>query len=116
MPGDAGRLRTWSFVRRGKSRSFEPRPRICVNKALMVHQLVAHGAGIGVLSGYLCEPELAAGRLVRVLPEWNPTPIDVSIVFPTRRELAPSVRAFVDFMKEINAPSRIWHDDRPARR
>jgi hypothetical protein len=42
-----------------------------------------------------------------VLPEWNPTPIDVSIVFPTRRELAPSVRAFVDFMKEINAPSRI---------
>jgi hypothetical protein len=35
---------------------------------------------------------------VRVLPARSL----VSIGFPTRRELAPSVRAFVEFMKEIN--------------
>ena len=115
-PGEAGRPRTWSLERSGKTRTIEVRPRICVNDVLLVHQLVANGAGIGVLAGYLSDPEIAAGRLVRVLPAWSVPPVAVSIVFPTRRELAPSVRAFVDFMKEINAPGRIWYDDRAASR
>ena len=33
------------------------------------------------------------------------------LLFPSRRELAPAVRAFVDFMKEANRPGFHWQDN-----
>jgi LysR family transcriptional regulator, regulator for bpeEF and oprC len=52
--------------------------------------------------------------LVRILPEWSPPPVEVSVVFPTKRELSPNVRAFVDFMKEVTSPSVFWQQDPAA--
>jgi len=37
---------------------------------------------------------------VPLFPEWSIPPLDVNIVFASKRELSPNVRAFVDFMKE----------------
>ena len=102
MPAPDRRVRMWKFSKAGVTRSIEPRPRICVNEALTVHRLVANGAGLGVISGYVCKPDLDSGKLVRVLPQWSAPPVEVNIVFPSRRELSPTVRAFVDFMKEVN--------------
>ncbi|WP_428490160.1 hypothetical protein [Rhodopila sp.] len=39
---------------------------------------------------------------------------EVSIMFPTRPELAPAVRAFVDFMVEVNASAVHWRSDLDA--
>ena len=44
-------------------------------------------------------------------PRWDCPPVDVHLVFPSRRELAPSVRAFVDFMNEMNPPRMHWQDN-----
>lgn len=38
-------------------------------------------------------------------------PINVGIIFPSRRELAPAVRAFADYMKEVSQPGVLWLDD-----
>jgi LysR family transcriptional regulator, regulator for bpeEF and oprC len=111
MPGPDGRARSWSFSRGGEVFKLQSRPRVCVNEALTIHRLVINGAGIGLLSGYICAPEIEAGRLVRLLPEWSPSPVEVSIVFPSRRELAPTVRAFADYMKEVSRPGILWLDD-----
>jgi len=111
MPGHQGRARPWSLSRRDEVREVKTSPRVCVNEALTVHRLVVNGVGIGLLSGYLCAPEIAAGRLVRLFPEWHPSPIGVSIIFPSRRELAPAVRAFADYMKEVSRPGQLWLDD-----
>jgi DNA-binding transcriptional LysR family regulator len=43
---------------------------------------------------------LASGQLVPLFPEWSIPPLDVNIVFASKRELSPNVRAFVDFIKE----------------
>jgi len=37
--------------------------------------------------------------------------LEVNMLFPSRRELAPAVRAFVDFMKETNQPGFHWQDN-----
>jgi DNA-binding transcriptional LysR family regulator len=34
--------------------------------------------------------------------------VDVSVVFPSKRELSPVVRAFVDFIKEASRPGLSW--------
>lgn len=112
MPSSDGRPRPWEFTNTdGQTVTITTRPRLCVNDALTIHRAVINGAGIGCLSGYLCAPDVASGRLVRLLPGWSPPPVDVSLVFPTNRELAPSVRAFVNFMKEVSAQNCPWQND-----
>ncbi len=111
MPEHQGRAAPWSFTRGDAVRDVKTTPRVCVNESLTVHRLVRNGAGIGLLSGYICGPEIVAGRLVRLFPDWHPAPIDVSIVFPSRRELAPAVRAFADYMTEVSWRGNLWLDD-----
>jgi len=111
MPTPDGRARPWTFSRGSESRRLEVKPRISVNEALTIHRLVFNGAGLGILSGYICAPEIAAGHLVNLLPDWLPPSVEVSLVFPSRRELAPAVRAFVDYMKEVSRPGLLWMND-----
>ena len=106
MPGAYGRPRSWTFAKDGQTKTFEFPARVCVNEALAIHRLVMNGAGIGVISGYLCQPAFASGQLVPLFPEWSMPSLDVNIVFASKRELSPNVRAFVDFMKErFGAPN-----------
>ena len=111
MPGPDGRARPWIFTKGAEVKKVEAKSRMSVNEALTVHRLVVNGAGIGPLSGYLCGPEIVAGRLVRLFPSWRLPSIEVSIVFPSRRALAPAVRAFADYMKEVSVAGRLWQDD-----
>ena len=107
LPGPDGRARPWPLTNAaGETMRVEKSPKIAVNDALTVHRLVVNGAGIGGVSGYLCAPDLAAGRLVRLLPGWSLPAIEVSAVFPSKRELSPTVRAFVNFLKSEAAPGR----------
>jgi LysR family transcriptional regulator for bpeEF and oprC len=111
MPGGDGRPRPWVFTAAGGDKVvIEVPPRLTVNEALTIQRLVLNGAGLGVLSGYMCAPGIAAGRLVRLFPEWTLPPVEVNVVFPSNRELAPSVRAFVDFLKQGSVPGQGWLD------
>ena len=112
MPGADGRPRAWTFTSKtGEAARIEVRPRLSVNEAVTIHRLVVNGAGLGVLSGYLCAPGIKAGHLVRLFPEWTLPALEVSAVFPSNRELSPTVRAFVDFLKDASLPGRLWQDD-----
>ena len=111
MPGADGRPRPWVFTRDGEQAQVALHPRVTVNEALTVHRLVSGGAGLGIISGYLCAPGIADGGLVRLLPDWSAASLEISLVFPSRRELSPAVRAFTEFMKEISRPGELWQND-----
>ena len=111
MPGPDGRARAWTFSRAGETVRIETRPRLSVNEALTIHRLVSNGAGLGVLSGYICAPQIVAGGLVHLFPDWSPPAVEVNLVFPSRRELSPVVRAFVDYMKHASGPGVLWMND-----
>lgn len=113
MPGPDGRSRVWSFARNGRSSDVLVEPRVSVNDALTIHRLVLNGAGIGIVSNYLCAPGIASRQLVHLLPEWMAPAVGVHMVFPSKRELAPAVRAFVDFMKDSNPPDLHWQVNKP---
>ena len=112
MPGGDGRPRPWLFTAAsGDKVVVEVPPRLTVNEAVTIQRLVVNGAGLGILSGYLCAPSIATGRLVRLLPEWTLPPMEVSVAFPSNRELASAVRAFVDFLKHESVPGQGWLDE-----
>jgi LysR family transcriptional regulator for bpeEF and oprC len=112
MPGVDGRPRCWTFSNSvGETAEIQAQPRLSINDPLTIHRLVVNGAGIGCLSGYLCVPQFETGRLVRLFPEWTMPVVEVNAVFPSSRELSPTVRAFVDFIKDASAPGKSWQDD-----
>lgn len=111
MPSPDGRARPWIFNKGEKCLSINVQPRVFVDEALTIFRMVQNGAGVGIVAAYLCGPEIAAGRLVRLLPEWTCPPLPVSLVYPTRRELRPAVRAFADFVKEASLPGQGWRYD-----
>jgi DNA-binding transcriptional LysR family regulator len=58
------------------------------------------GCGLVMNSWVDVEPELRAGRLVHVLPQWRSDPAPVCVLFPSSRQLPRRVRLFVDAMAD----------------
>ena len=107
MPTANARPRQWRLEGPNGWATVSAKPSVIVDEVLTLHRLVRAGAGIGIVSSYLCADEIADGRVIRVLPEWTLPAVPLSLVFPSRRELAPSVRAFADFMQELG-PVTPW--------
>jgi DNA-binding transcriptional LysR family regulator len=58
------------------------------------------GLGVALLPESVVRADIESGGLEQVLPAWT-LPLGVfHVVFPTRRGLLPSVRAFIDFLAE----------------
>jgi DNA-binding transcriptional LysR family regulator len=63
-----------------------------------VRAAVLEGLGIGYVPvWHFVEGEIDTGRLVVLLREFEPPPMPINAVYPTRRFLAPKVRAAIDF-------------------
>lgn len=75
-------------------------PRYVVDDLLTLKFAVLAGSGMCWLPDYMCQEELNDGRLVQLLPDWEPSPGIVHAVFPSRRGMAPAVRHFLDFLAE----------------
>ena len=71
-------------------------PRLRVDSRYAQRDATLSGLGIAENLRLIAEPEVAAGRLVRVMPAWSRTPVPVHAVFPSARFLTPKVRAFVE--------------------
>ena len=73
--------------------------RFCMAGMSLIRQLVLRGGGIGVIDEQLANDDKAAGRLLRVLPDWNLAPTPLHLLTPSR--LMPArVRLFGDFLAE----------------
>lgn len=58
-------------------------------------------AGVGILRAttFLTQEDVAAGRLLRVLPEWSQAESDIHAVFPATPHVPQKVRVFIDALK-----------------
>lgn len=79
--------------------------RVAVNGPLIaddvdvLKQAAMDGAGIAFLIEPGVAAELADGRLVSLLDDWCPPFPGYSIYYPSRRQVSPALRAFIDWMK-----------------
>ena len=84
----------------GKETVLQHTPRYVADDLLTLHVAALAGTGMCWLPSYMCEDDLRQGRLVRLLPDWQPPRGIVHAVFPSRRGLTPAVRRFLDFLGE----------------
>lgn len=100
---------TWTLVHTDGSRAdVTLSGRLRVNNGDALRAAAVAGLGIIVTPTFIVGADLAAGRLVRVLPEWEADPIHVYAVYPPGRHLSVKVRAFVDFLAEAFGPTPYW--------
>ena len=72
----------------------------------VVRTMCRAGAGIGILPDFHIEEDLAAGRLARVLPEYETRSVDVHAIYPSHRSLSAKVRVFIDALATDLSPAR----------
>lgn len=79
-------------------------PRINVDNFAFLRRLAITGAGIAAIPHVLVAHEVAAGRLERVLETWTGEPSSLFLVFPSRKDMTPRVKAFADHLVEALGP------------
>ena len=91
----SGTLYHWNLEHHGISKSFDAQgPMTLDNTNLMVEAALA-GIGIAWVPEYHVVDHLAAGRLVRLLPEWSPTFPGLSLYYPANRHPPTALRLFI---------------------
>jgi DNA-binding transcriptional LysR family regulator len=70
------------------------------NSALTLRAAALEGIGIANLPTMFVQEDLEKGRLVRVLEEYGPPPVDIHAIYPSARFLSTKVRTFLDFVAE----------------
>lgn len=79
-----------------QKRSVRFKEAFSANTAYACKAATLAGAGLAVLTDFSISEDVAAGRLLRVLPKWALPKAEIHAVFPTARYLPPKVRLFVD--------------------
>ena len=77
------------------------------NSDEILKQAALDSVGIAHFPELFVTDELASGALTRILPDFELPPGSLCAVFPTKANLAPKVRVFVDFLAESIARSSL---------
>ena len=75
--------------------------RIICDDLLFVRDALLAGAGLGTLPTFLAAPEVASGRLVRVLPRFERPAGTLHVVTPAARQQPRKVVAFREMVLEV---------------
>lgn len=92
--------RSWRLteIASGEVVEVAPRPRFTANETSVLLEAARAGLGIVGAPARFCRDELAAGRLVHVLPGWTAGRVTTTLLVPHRRGQLPAVRATVEFL------------------
>ena len=99
----------WRFDGPAGSAAVRVPSNFAANSGEAIRDLALGGFGIARLATFLVGPDIKAGRLVELLPDWrDPQENIIHAVYPSRRLVPPSTRAFVDFLVEKLTPVPPW--------
>jgi DNA-binding transcriptional LysR family regulator len=91
----------WTFRdAKGDERQVRITGPVHANNGRFNEALAAAGLGIAREPDFIVGPDVRAGRLIPILRDYEPPPLNIYVVYPSRRHLSAKVRAFADFLVE----------------
>jgi DNA-binding transcriptional LysR family regulator len=102
-----GSLYRWEFERGTEELEAAVTGPLIVNEPELAVQAAVDGIGLAYLFRYQVQAALAAGKLIQVLKEWTPPFPGFYLYYPSRRQMPPALRAFVDFVAERQGKKRV---------
>lgn len=90
----------WKFNRMGHDYSVAVSGSLQCDNGDTLLEAAISGLGLLVLPYWMVHKQLASGELVEVMPDFEPAPLPIHVVYPERRYLPLKVRSFVEFLTE----------------
>ncbi len=94
---------SWRFQKGERSYTHRFEPVLSTTQLSAVQTAVRMGAGMAPLPLYTVEKEFEDGRLVHLLPGWQPSPAILYAVYPSGRSLTVAARRFMEMTLEYFA-------------
>lgn len=88
----------WQFTRATQTIKVEIKNHFSTNETTVLLHASLAGGGISLQPTYLANDYIATGRLVALLPEWSVPELAINALYPSRRHLPITLRAFLDFL------------------
>ncbi|EEQ97003.1 LysR family transcriptional regulator [Brucella sp. ZJ1_1] len=104
FPG--GRLYRWEFEKNGQIVEIGVEGPLIANDNGILLEAALAGAGLVWLFEDYTRDFLAEGRLVRVLEDWCAPFEGFHLYYPSRRQMRPALRAFIDFYRHGTGTDR----------
>ena len=80
------------------------------NNGDVLVEAAIEGAGLVLQPTFIASKALNAGKLVIVLPEYEPTPIGLYAIYAHRKLLPHKIRCFIDFMTDYYGTPPYWDE------
>ncbi len=114
LSSDASQTRGWAFQVEGEVIHLKPGGPLDCSDGQVLHDWCLDGFGIAWRSTWEVEAEIAAGKLVTVLSDFDAPPNGIYAVFPQRKHLPLRVRLWIDFLKHSYSQPEFWGGARKA--
>jgi DNA-binding transcriptional LysR family regulator len=96
----------WVFSQEEQSLPVTGKPVVSANGTEASYVCVLAGIGLAVMPDYQVAEDIAAGRLVRILPDWSLPAGGIYAVYPPAKFRPARVRAFVDILEAMERERR----------
>jgi DNA-binding transcriptional LysR family regulator len=94
----------WTFRRPSGAKIIDVTGKVTVDNIGIARELAIGGVGLGMLPNIMCQNDVKARRLVRVLTHWESPALQVCATYAAQRRPPDKLRAFLDFISErLNA-------------
>jgi len=97
---DSGRIYRWELEREGRALSVEVQGNLILPQQPLIRQAALDGLGLAFLFEDTVEQDLREGRLLAVMEDWCPFFDGFYLYYPSRRQMRPALRAFIEFFRQ----------------
>jgi len=101
----------WDYVDKGEARVQPMQCALVINSADAYQAACVAGVGLIQCPVITTRRLVDAGLLVEILPQFTAPPMPVSLLYPHRRQIAPRVKAIMNWIAEVLEPHLVDHSD-----
>ncbi|XPF94086.1 LysR family transcriptional regulator [Colwellia sp. RE-S-Sl-9] len=90
----------WNFVDENKNFLVKVKGNLEANNDIMLQRFATAGLGISYIPNFMVQDQIEKGELVQLLTKFMPSPLPISVVYPSRKHLSTAKRKFIDTLVE----------------
>lgn len=118
LRGAEDRQETWEFDGPNGAVSVRVSGQLFSNNQRAALVMARSGYGIACLADAQVRDDIRAGRLIRLMPQYEPKPVVLNAVYPSRRQLAQRTREVLEFLIQqgrVDQGAADWLSPTPTR-
>lgn len=86
--------------RGGRTVKLKFAPVMLLDTVTALREAVIQGAGFSTIPEWMAARDIAAGRLVQLLPDWHIEPVDLHLAHASHEQLSERVRSLLEYLEE----------------